>query len=150
MPQSLSCIFVHVVFATRHRVPILSPEIRRGLHKYLAGILRNLGCHVVEIGGVSDHVHLLIGLSRTSSMAEVIEKVKTGWSKWLKSCGEEFRGFHWQNGYAAFSVGRSQVDRVARYIVNQEEHHRRYTFQEEYRRFLEHHRVAYDERYVWE
>ena len=100
------------------------------------------------VGGASDHVHLLFGLSRTLSIAEVVESVKTSSSKWIKAKPADLADFHWQKGYGAFSVSDSEVDRVIDYI--QEQHHARTTFKEEYRSLLEHHGISYDERYVWD
>ena len=102
------------------------------------------------MGGVEDHVHLFFGLSRTVAVANVVEAVKTSSSKWIKTKGPDFAGFHWQGGYGAFSVGQSAADAVVRYIRDQETHHRRVTFQEELRKTLKRYQVPYDERYLWE
>ena len=150
MPQSLSRVLVHLIFSTKGRVALLSPEIQAELHPYLAAVLRNDDCPPLRVGGFTDHVHLLFGLSRTRTIAQVVEKVKTSSSKWLKTKGPAFAGFAWQAGYGAFSVSPSQEVAVIRYIENQAEHHRRTTFQEEYRVFLERHGIAFDERYVWD
>ena len=98
----------------------------------------------------SDHVHSLFSLSRTIEVAQLVEEVKTETSKWIKTKGAQFRNFYWQRGYGAFSVGQSQLEDVRRYIQNQKEHHRRVTFQEEHRKFLQDHGIDYDERYVWD
>ena len=150
MPQSLSRILVHLIFSTKNRERFLTPEIRDELHPYLAAVLREDGCPSLQIGGVEDHVHLLFGLSRTRTVAQVVETVKTSSSKWIKTKGTAFAEFHWQAGYGAFSVGQSNVAMVIRYIQDQEEHHRKTTFQEEYRRFLKLYQVPYDENYVWD
>jgi len=150
MPQSLSRVLVHLIFSTKHRIPALSPEIRPELHAYLVGILKNVDCPALQAGGVADHVHLFFGLSRTRTTAQVVETLKTSSSKWIKTKGASFTDFHWQSGYGAFSVSQSDADSVVAYIRNQEAHHQKVTFQEEYRRFLERYQVAYDERYVWE
>ena len=107
MPQSLSRILVHLVFSTKDRGPMLTPAIRRELHPYLAVVLRENDCPALEVGGVEDHVHLFFGLSRTVAVAKVVEAVKTSSSKWIKTKGLEFAGFHWQGGYGAFSAGQS-------------------------------------------
>ena len=99
---------------------------------------------------MSDHIHIFCRLSRTKSVAEVIESVKTSSSKWIKTKGSEFSGFHWQSGYGAFSVSQSDSDAVIDYIRNQAQHHRKVSFQEEFRRFLERYQIAYDDRYVWD
>jgi putative transposase len=150
LPQSLSRVLVHLIFSTKNREPVLVPEIRTELQAYLAGVLREEQCPALQVGGVADHVHLLFGLSRTLAVAQVVEQVKTSSSKWIKPKGAAFAEFHWQAGYGAFSVSQSNAAAVAQYIRNQEEHHRKLTFQEEYRRFLKRYQVDYDERYVWD
>ena len=150
MPQSLSRILIHLVFSTKNRNPILNPEIQTELHPYLVGVLNGIDCPSLQVGGVEDHVHLLFGLSRTRTVADVVETVKTASSKWIKIKGPEFSQFHWQAGYGAFSVSQSDADTVIAYIQNQVQHHRKMTFQEEYRRLLERYQIAYDERYVWD
>ena len=150
MPQSLSRVLVHLVFSTKERARVLTPAIQGELHPYLAVVLRENGCPSLQVGGVEDHVHLLFGLSRTLSLAQVVEIVKTSSSKWIKTKGPQWAGFHWQGGYGAFSVSQSNADEVVRYIEHQAEHHRTLTFQDEFRKFLERHQVPYDERYVWD
>jgi REP element-mobilizing transposase RayT len=150
MPQSLSRVLVHLIFSTKHRVPILTPAIQAELHPYLAVVLRDNECPSLQVGGVEDHVHLFFALSRTLTIAKVVEIVKTSSSKWIKTKGAEFAGFHWQGGYGAFSVSQSNADDVIRYIRNQEEHHRTISFQDEFRKFLELYQIEYDERYVWD
>ncbi len=150
MPQSLSNLLVHLIFSTRNREPRLTPEVRSELHRYLIAVLQNHDCPPVQVGGTADHVHILFALSRTASMAKIVEVLKTSSSKWLKTKGAGLRQFHWQKGYGAFSVSQSEADRVSRYILGQEAHQRKMTFQEEYRRFLEKCQVAYDERHVWD
>jgi REP element-mobilizing transposase RayT len=150
MPQSLSRVLIHLVFSTKNRAPSLLPSVQTELHAYLAGVLKGVDCPTLQAGGVDDHVHLLFGLSRTRSTSEVVETVKTSSSKWIKTKGAPFVGFHWQAGYGAFSVSQSEAETVVTCIKNQARHHQKMTFQEEYRRFLERHQVAYDERYVWD
>jgi putative transposase len=150
MSQSLSRVLVHLVFSTKHRVAVLSPAIQPELHAYLSGVLNAVECPAIQTGGTVDHVHMLFGLSRTCTIADLVETVKTSSSKWLKTKGPEFAGFHWQGGYGAFSVSQSAADRVAGYICNQARHHRQMSFQDEFRGLLERHRVEYDERYVWD
>lgn len=150
MPQSLARVLVHLVFSTKDRVPLLTPVISTELHPYLAVVLRDNDCPPLRVGGIQDHVHLLFGLSRTQSIAKVVEMLKTSSSKWIKSKGPEYAQFHWQAGYGAFSVSQSNAEAVVRYIDNQMEHHRRAGFQDEFRKMLDLHQVAYDERYVWD
>src|SRR5512138_23351 len=149
MPQSLSRVLVHLIFSTKHREPLIGDEIRPRLHAYMVGILDNLKSPSLRTGGVADHVHCLVLLARTISQAELLEELKTGSSKWMKT-DAGVRGFAWQTGYGAFSVGESQASDVVRYIDNQAKHHQRVSFQEEFRRFLEKYKVSYDERYVWD
>ena len=150
MPQSLSRLLVHLVFSTKDRAPVLKPAIQQELHPYLAGALDQIDCPSLQVGGVEDHVHLFFGLSRTRTVAEVVETLKTSSSKWLKTKSPIFSGFHWQSGYGAFSFSQSDADTVVAYIRDQAHHHRKMTFQDEYRRLLERYRVSFDERYVWD
>lgn len=150
MPQSLARLHIHLVFSTKNREPIITDAVRDALHAYLATVLQNLGCAPVLINSVEDHAHLLFDLARTVSVSQAVEDVKTASSKWIKTQGPEFAGFAWQSGYGAFAVSESNVDAVREYIANQREHHRKKSFQEEYRRFLERHRIAFEERYVWD
>ncbi|MBL7140648.1 MAG: IS200/IS605 family transposase [Planctomycetes bacterium] len=150
MPQSLAMVVVHVIFSTKERVPCIDLTIRTELNAYLAGTLRNLDCIPVEVNTLAEHVHILCSLARRVSIAALVEEVKKGSSKWLKTKAAALRNFHWQNGYGAFSVSPSMAARVRRYILNQEEHHRKVTFQDEFRAFLKRHGLQYDERYVWD
>ena len=150
MPQSLSSILIHLIFSTKNREPFLTPEIDVELYPYMASIFKALKSQALIINGTSDHVHTLFSLSRVVTIANVVEEVKTESSKWIKTKGREFRNFHWQSGYGAFSISRSQEPTVKRYIGRQKEHHRRVTFQDEYRKFLKAYEVEYNERYVWD
>ena len=150
MPQSLSSILIHLIFSTKNREPSLSPEIDAELYPYIASIFKAMKSPALIIDGASDHLHTLFSLSRVVTIADLVEEVKTESSKWIKTKGQEFRNFHWQNGYGAFSISQSEVATVRRYIRRQKEHHRRVTFQDEYRRFLAAYEVEYDERYVWD
>jgi len=120
------------------------------MHAYLGGTCNELQCPVLIVGGVADHVHILCGLSRNMSIAKLVGDVKRGSSKWIKTKGRMLTKFAWQNGYGVFSVGQTEVERVREYIAGQEEHHRRKTFQDEYRSFLKEYGIDYDERYVWD
>lgn len=151
MPQSLARIVLHIVFSTKNRAPFLKdPELRVRLYAYMAGVLQNMGCEPILINGVDDHVHLLCNFSRTVTLASLVEEVKKNPSKWMKNQGDSYRDFHWQGGYGAFSVSESNVERVCGYIAGQEEHHRKVTFQDEYRALCRKHGVELDERYVWD
>lgn len=150
MSQSLSSILVHLVFSTKHREPFITPIIEAELHPYMAKIFRELKSPSLAIDGTSDHVHILFSLSRIITVADLVEEIKTSTSKWIKTKGREFRNFHWQKGYGAFSIGQSNSEILKRYIRNQETHHQRVTFQDEYRKFLRAYGIDYDERYVWD
>jgi putative transposase len=121
-----------------------------GRSQYLATVGRNAGCECYRVGGVADHVHLAIRLSRTTTIADLVENLKTSSSKWLKVQSPELANLSWQRGYACFSVGPSDVDALCKYIDSQEEHHRTRTFQEEYRMFLKKYGVEHDEAYMWD
>ncbi len=150
MPQSLSRLLVHLVFSTENRAQVLTPVISAELYPYLAVVLRDNDCPSLRVGGVTGHVHVLFGLSRTHSLAKVVEILKTSSSKWIKTKGPEYADFHWQGGYGAFSVSLSDAAAVIHYIASQAEHHQRMGFQDEFRRILERYQVPYDERYVWD
>jgi REP element-mobilizing transposase RayT len=150
MSQSLVKNLIHLIFSTKNRAPLLAPEIRPEMNSYLAGILRQWHSPAVLVGSVADHVHILFSLSKNQALCKIIEEVKRGSSKWIKTKGEAFADFFWQGGYGAFSVSPSNAPAVRRYIENQDQHHRKVTFQDEFRAFLKRHDVEYDERYVWD
>jgi REP element-mobilizing transposase RayT len=149
MAQSHSSILVHVIFSTKARAPVLAPAVRDELFKYLAGVAKGEGATAHAIGGVEDHVHLLVTLPRTKTLAALVESFKSSSSRWLKTKGEALRFFAWQNGYGAFSVSHSNASAVCAYIRNQEAHHRQVKFQDEVRLFLNRHAINFDERYLW-
>lgn len=150
MSQSLAKIYVHIVYSTKHRAKVLIPEVQPDLYAYHGGICNNLECYPVEIGGYLDHMHILCLLSKKIALMNLLQELKTGTSKWIKTQGTQFAGFHWQDGYGAFSVNPSQTNIVADYISKQTEHHTKILFQDEYRAFLKKYKVDYDERYVWD
>jgi REP element-mobilizing transposase RayT len=150
MPQSLSQVILHIVFSTKDRRPWLDLEIRPRMHAYLATVCRDCNCEAYRVGGVADHVHIAARLARTISQAELLEKIKKTSSAWIKEQGERYAGFYWQGGYGDFSIGWSQLEDLIHYIDRQEEHHRRQTFQEEYRDLLRKYHIEFDERYVWD
>ena len=129
---------------------MLDATVRTALHAYLATVARNVDCECFRVGGVADHVHLAVRLSRTLTMAKLIEELKTSSSKWLKTQSPALASFAWQRGYGAFSVGPSDLNALLHYIDTQEEHHRARTFQDEYRAFLTKYGIEYDEQYVWD
>ncbi len=156
MPQSLSRIMIHSTFSTKNRIRSLAyPELCEQLNAYTVGILRNLECPALQVGSVIDHMHIFYMHARTATVADVVGTVKKETSAWIKMQKLEANDpyltkFTWQSGYAAFSVSASGAEAVVNYIRNQEEHHRRITFQDEYRQFLKKHEVVFDEKYVWD
>ena len=153
MPQSLACIYLHLIWSTKNRMPTLTDDIRSKLHAYMNGTFEKLECPALLINSVTDHVHALIRFRRSIEIKTLLKEVKQSSSKWIKTPdagGTRLRQFHWQDGYGAFSIGKSQVPEVLHYIEGQQEHHKRVTFQDEYRKFLKAYEIAYDERYVWD
>ncbi|RYD27401.1 MAG: IS200/IS605 family transposase [Verrucomicrobiaceae bacterium] len=151
MPQSLSAVYLHLVFSTKNRTPFLKdPGIRSETHAYLAGISRNLDCPSILIGGVEDHVHILARQSRTLSQADWVKELKRASTLWLKQHSPALKDFAWQSGYGIFSVSQSNIEKVTAYIAGQEEHHRTKSFQDEFRAMLQKHHIAWDETYVWD
>jgi REP element-mobilizing transposase RayT len=150
MPQSLARNLIHLIYSTKNREDCLTATVRPKLYAYQAGVLKECDSPAIVIGGDSDHVHALFVLSKNQALCNVIEAVKKGSSKWIKTQGAAFASFHWQSGYGAFSVSQSHVARVRRYIEGQEEHHRTTSFQDELRLFLKRYGIEYDERYVWD
>lgn len=151
MPQSLSSVYIHLVFSTKDRRPYFrDPAIRDEVHSYLGGISKSLECPPLITGGVEDHIHMLSRLGRTVSQAEWIKELKRVSNLWLKQRWPDLKDFQWQGGYADFSVSAHDVDTVRQYIAQQEEHHRKTAFQDELRGLLKQHGLEWDERYVWE
>ena len=150
MSQSLVKNLVHLVFSTKHREPMIPKENRDALFAYQAGIFKQWESPALAIGGMEDHVHVLFALSKNHPLKKLVEEVKKGSSKWMKSDGPRLREFSWQAGYAAFSVSQSSVEAVQRYIERQEEHHGKVSFQDELRALFKRHEIEFDERYVWD
>ena len=143
MPHSYICCLLHIIFATAERKPLIRPDVQDRLHAYLGGIARENEMAALAIGGVADHAHVLLSLSRTIAIAKAVQLLKGGSSKWLNENPSQ-KGFSWQEGYAAFSVSISNRDKVANYILNQAEHHKRMTFSEELSKLLRAHGIAED------
>jgi REP element-mobilizing transposase RayT len=150
MPQSLVQNLIHLVYSTKNRQPWIQKDHRDGLWAYQAGIFREWDSPAIIIGGVEDHVHALFALSKNHALSKIVEEVKKGSSKWMKIEGPKNPDFYWQSGYGGFSVSQSNVDAVKQYIENQEEHHRKMTFQDELRALYRRHGIEFDERYVWD
>jgi REP element-mobilizing transposase RayT len=151
MSQSLTQIYVHIVFSTKNRRPYLhDKDFRTRAHAYLAGVCRNLDSPALIVGGVEDHVHLLCRLSKALAVAPFLAELKRDSSKWVKGEVPDLADFYWQAGYGAFSISPSHVDPLKAYIANQDENHRRESFQDEFRRLCRKYGVEIDERYVWD
>jgi len=150
MSQSLASILIHIIFSTKMRRPLIQNDVIKDLHSYMAGISRAYKGHVHEIGGIEDHVHILLSLPRTVTLSHLIEEIKKSSSVWIKTKGKFYNDFAWQSGYGAFSIGQSNFDAVRMYIQNQKEHHKKMTFQDELRAFLNKYKIAYDEKHLWD
>lgn len=150
MSQSLSQVLVHLIFSTKNWEAWLSEEIRNELHAYIGGIVNAQNGVLLQAGSVEDHIHLLLAHPRTISPAKLVQEIKTGSSKWIKTKGVRFTKFAWQTGYGIFSVSPSHQQAVVEYIENQAEHHRHSSFQDEYRNLLAKYNVPFDERFVWD
>ena len=140
----------HCVFSTKDRRPLITPDLQERLWPYLGGIARENRMTALCVGGMPDHVHILLSLPSTVAVAKAIQLIKCGSSKWVHDEFPKHREFAWQEGYGAFSIGIGQVDTTVRYIQNQAEHHRRKSFQEEFLAFLKRHKIEYDPRYIWD
>lgn len=151
MPQSLSAVYIHLVFSTKDRRPFLRDKtLRESLHGQLGAISRTLDCPPLLVGGVEDHIHLLARFGRTLAQAEWVKELKRVSNLWIQQQARGYDDFQWQGGYADFSVSQSNLDPVEHYIATQEEHHRKTTFQDELRALLRKHEIEWDERYVWD
>jgi len=150
MGQSLVKNYLHIIFSTKLRAPLILESIENELYSYIGGICKQLECYPLKIGGYIDHIHILCMLSKKSPLMKLLEEIKAHSSKWIKTKDDTLKKFYWQNGYGAFSVNPYEVDKVIAYIENQKEHYRKKTFQDEYRAFLKKYNVEFDEKYVWD
>ena len=148
MPSTHTSLHYHIVFSTKNREPWFSAEFLPKLHAYLGGIIRNMDGHPHAVGGVADHVHVLTGLKPSHRLSDVMRELKADSSRWIK---DELKrtAFAWQDGYGAFTVNAPGLEAARHYVLHQEEHHRKQTFQEEYLEFLKRGLVEYDERFLW-
>ena len=150
MPQSLANILVHLIFSTKERATVLDDVWRDDLHGYIGGVLRRCGSDLVAANSVADHIHLLFAMPRTIAVSDLVKEIKTGATKWIRQKDPSLEGFHWQAGYGIFSVSPGHREAVMHYIAGQQEHHRKVSFQDEYRRLLVKYGIEYDERYIWD
>jgi len=148
MSHTYCCSLFHCVFSTKERCRIIAPEIQPRLWAYIGGVAREHEMKALGVGGMDDHAHLLLSLPSSLPVAKAIRQIKSASPHWMhETCG--IRGFDWQDGYGAFSIGWAQVSATLAYIARQKEHHRSRNFQEEFLAFLKKHRIEYDARYVW-
>jgi REP element-mobilizing transposase RayT len=150
MPQSYAALYCHIIFSTKNREPFIKPEWQPRLYFYMGGILKEEKCVLLAAGGIADHVHLLVSLSREVAVAPLLRVLKSNSSNWVHETFPDLSAFAWQTGYGAFSVSHSNRDQVKHYLARQEEHHRKQPFQEEFLAFLHLHDIPYDERYIWD
>lgn len=149
MPQSFGSLHCHIVFSTKNREKRIGRDCRPRLFEYMGGTLRNQSSRLIAAGGTSDHVHLLVSLGRSVTVADVVRVVKANSSRWMHD-EMKLGGFAWQSGYGAFAVSYSNLNQVKEYLARQEEHHRQKSFEEEFLELLRRHNLQWDERYVWD
>lgn len=147
MAQTLVKVYLHIVFSTKERKDTIKPDIESELFAYIGGVLRNYNSVLVAANGTSNHVHLLVSLTKNTSISNLLREIKKSSSYWIKAKGTEYATFQWQAGYGAFSIGQSQMDDVKNYIANQKEHHASMSFETEYRSILQKYQVDFDEKY---
>jgi REP element-mobilizing transposase RayT len=149
MANTYTSLHYHLIFSTKNRQPWIRQEIEQRIWEYLGGIARQNDMKAIQIGGIDDHVHLVIGIRATLAVSKALQLLKGGSSKWIHETFPDLAQFQWQDGYGAFTVSKSQLPDVIHYVAQQREHHKTRTFQDEYRAFLQKHGIEYDERYVW-
>lgn len=150
MARTYTSLYYHIVFSTKHRIPHIKPELEQRVWEYIGGIARENRMSALQVGGVEDHIHLLVKAPPTIAPAKIAQLLKGGSSLWIHTQFPELRNFEWQDEYGAFTVNKSIVESVERYIRNQRDHHNNRSFQEEYLEFLKKHEVEYDEQYLWD
>ena len=149
MAQSLCKIYLHVVFHIKTTSPQINEEHLERVHSYIGQLVNTTGCQTIRVGGTSDHVHVVCLLSRSETVSHLIEEMKRNSCRWIKTLSPRYEQFAWQGGYAAFSVSQSVMDKTVEYVNNQQEHHKRVSFHDEYIQFLKLYNIEYDERYVF-
>lgn len=150
MPQTLVSLMVHVVFSTKHRADLITPDIETDLFAFMAGVLKNHNSRLLAANGTANHVHLLISQSKTVALSLLVQELKKSTSKWIKLQGAKFKDFQWQDGYGAFSIGESNVPALKQYIARQKEKHQKKSFEDELKEFLRKYGIEFDERYIWD
>ena len=149
MAQSLSCLYVHIIFHTKNNQNLITKTVEQELHAYIGGVIKKNDSVPIKINGTENHIHVLAIMSKNIALAKFVEEIKRNSSRWIKDKGKEFEKFSWQKGYAGLSVSQSVLSKTKDYIENQKEHHKKRTFQEEYLMFLKEYGVDYDEDYIW-
>jgi len=149
MAKSYTNLIYHIVFSTKDRRPLITPELRSRLYEYIGGTIRGLGGIALAINGVDDHIHVLAKLRPDKSLSAVLRDLKANSSGWMRDVFPDSKDFSWQNGYGAFTVSASQIDRVRTYISNQEIHHAKHTFRDEFIGLLRANEIEFDEKYLW-
>jgi putative transposase len=150
MPNTYSQIYIQIVFTVKGRQNLVAGQHREELHKFITGIVKNRNQKLLSIFAMPDHIHLLVGIQPTISVSDLVRDVKAGSSKFINDSGWTNEKFNWQEGYAAFSYSKSQIDRVIHYIANQEQHHKKKTFKEEYLDFLKEFEIDYNDKFLFE
>ena len=149
MSQSLSKLYVHIIFHTKYNQDLIDANIEQELYAYIGGIIKENQSRPIKINGVANHIHILATMSKNISLAKFVEEIKRNSSRWIKTKGTPYQNFAWQGGYAGFSVSQSVIEKVKTYIENQKEHHKKKSFKEEYEQFLNEYGVDFDEKYLW-
>jgi putative transposase len=148
MSQSYVQFYAHIVFHTKNNMKFIREDIEDELYSYLGGILKSYRSIPFQIGGTTDHIHVLCTLPKTMTLADLTEEIKKSSSKWIKTKGTQYRTFYWQDGYGGFSVGWSQLEQVRTYIKNQKQHHLKVSFIDEYKKLLDENGIEYEEKYL--
>ena len=150
MPQSLSKIYLHIIFHVKTTSPKIQEEHQERVHSYIGQHVNSTGCQTIRIGGIADHVHALCLLSKNETVAHLVEEMKRNSSRWIKDLSPSYKCFEWQGGYAAFSVSQSVVEKTREYVENQQTHHKKVSFRDEYLQFLNLYHIEYNEQYVFQ
>ena len=148
MAQSLCKIYLHIIFHVKTTGPRIANEHLERVHAYIGQLIKSTGCQVIQVGGINDHVHAVCTLSRNENVSHLVEEIKRNSSRWIKTIAPAYNNFAWQCGYAAFSISQSIVGNTVEYVKNQQEHHKKKSFQDEYIQFLKLYNIDFDERYV--
>jgi putative transposase len=149
MSQSLSKLYVHIIYHIKNNACLIKPEDDKELYAYIGGVIKLSKSIPININGTEDHIHALCIMSKNISLADLLEDIKRNSSRWIKTKGQYYHDFAWQGGYAGYSVSQSKVDTVNKYIENQKIHHQKQTFKEEYIQFLKENGIDYNEDYLW-